>query len=242
VSPVKRGFGVWVDETGGTDTDASGTDGMTVHVDGEDYTAAVNYDVDHDGVDDTAFIENQDGTAKEFIDADHDGVADQYAVLDDSGHVVAQATYDGATGQWVESGGHPGGPGGTDEQQTGSGGTIHADLPKGDVEVGPATIDTNHDGVNDTAVVDSGGGGTILFTDTNGDGEADIAVETDASGNASTYEHTGHGQWTEQSSGLIGDSAIPAPDSDAAWAAAGTQHLEGVAKIDSVTGQWISPN
>jgi hypothetical protein len=230
---------VWVDESGGTDT--SSTDGMTVHVDGEDYTAEVNYDVNHDGVNDTAIVEHDDGTAQVFTDTDHDGVADQYGVLDDHGKVVDTATYDQASGQWVEAGGHSGDRHGGD-QQSGSGGTIHADMPKGDVAVGPPTIDTDHDGKNDTAVVQTKDGGTIAFTDKDGDGEADVAVETDASGHSTTYEHTGKGEWTERSSGLVADSGSPAPDSDAAWHGAGTDILAGVAKIDSVTGQWISPN
>jgi hypothetical protein len=233
-------YPVWVDESGGTGTGAGSTDGATVQVDGADYRAEANYDVDEDGVNDTAIVEHEDGTAQAFIDNNHDGVADQYAVLDVSGHVVDEAMYDAASGQWVESGGHHGGGGGhADDQQSGSGGTIHADMPTGDGEVGAAAVDTNHDGVNVSAVVDTKDGGTIAFTDTNGDGEADIAVEVDASGQATTYEHTGKGEWTEQSAP---PAATPAPDSDAVWGGPGTQILAGVAKIDSVTGQWISPN
>jgi hypothetical protein len=229
---------VWVDESGGTVTDASSTDGMTVHVDGADYSAEVNYDIDHDGVNDTAIIEHDDGTAQAFGDTDHDGVADHYAVLDGEGKVVDMATYDQASGQWVEAGGTGGTGDGGGDQQTGAGGTIHADMPNGEVEAGPATIDTDQDGHLDTAVVQTQDGGTIAFTDKDGDGEADIAVEIDANGQSTTYEHTGAGEWTEQSSGLMTDTA---PDSDAAWGG-GQVVLEGVAKIDSATGQWISPN
>jgi len=125
--------------------------------------AEVNYDVNHDGVNDTAIVEHDDGTAQVFTDTDHDGVADQYVVLDDHGKVVDTATYDQASGQWVEAGGHGGDRHGGD-QQSGSGGTIHADMPKGDVAVGPPTIDTDHDGKNDTAVVQTKDGGTIAFT------------------------------------------------------------------------------
>jgi hypothetical protein len=207
---------------------------MTVHVDGQDYSAQVNYDLDHDGVNDTAIVDHTDGTAQVFGDTNHDGVADHYAVLDQNGKVVETATYDQASGQWIEAGAGHGG-----DQQTDSSGTIHADMPKGDVVVGPATIDTDHDGKNDTAVVQTNDGGTIAYTDKDGDGQADVAVEIDANGNATTYEHTGKGEWTEQPSGLMSEAA---PDSDAAWGGGGTQTLEGVAKIDSGTGQWISPN
>ncbi|WP_328446904.1 MULTISPECIES: hypothetical protein [unclassified Amycolatopsis] len=237
---------MWVDESGGSDTDANGAEAMTVHVDGQEYQAEVNYDVNDDGVNDTAIVEHDDGTAQAFIDSNHDGEADQYAVLDDTGHVVEQAVYDEASGEWVQSGG-----GGHDDSDTGSGhedssgGHIHADMPDGEVDAGAATIDTDHDGHNDTAVVETKSGGTIAFTDKDGDGEADIAVQVDADGTSTTFEHSGPGQWTEVSSGLLdsgGDQQIGDPAGDAEWGGAGTQTLEGVAHIDSGTGQWISPN
>jgi hypothetical protein len=230
---------MWVDESGGTDT--SGTDAMTVHVDGQEYQAEVNFDSDHDGVSDTAIVEHDDGSAQAFIDSDHDGTADHYAVLDSTGHVVDQAVYDEASGAWVESGdGHPGGTdsSGQDDSTTGH---IHADLPDGEVDAGVATIDTDHDGHNDTAVVDTKSGGTIAFTDTNGDGEADVAVQIDADGTTTTFDHTGAGEWTEEGGG--NGAAAPAdPAGDHLWGGDGTQLLNGVAKIDSGTGQWISPN
>lgn len=230
---------MWVDESGGTDADASSTAGMTIHADGQDYSAEVNYDLDKDGVADTAIIENPDGTSQAFIDTNHDGVADQFARLDDDGKVIEEAVYDDSSGHWVTAGGSHGGdddPG----KQAGSGGHITADLPdKGEVDVGTATVDTNNDGVNDTAVVHTKDGGTIAFTDKDGDGDADVAVQVDSSGHSTTLEHTGKGQWTETSSGLMDDGD---PASDEAWGGAGTETLEGVAKIDSGTGQWISPN
>ncbi|MFE0020032.1 hypothetical protein [Amycolatopsis sp. NPDC059021] len=239
---------MWVDESGGTDADASGPNAMTVHVDGQDYQAEVNYDANEDGTNDTALVQHDDGTAQAFIDTNHDGVADQYVVIDSTGHAVDQAVYDERSGQWVHSGGHH--TGGDDSgRDSGSGGHIHADLPSGEVDAGVATIDTDHDGHNDTAVVQTKDGGTIAFTDKNGDGEADIAVQTDASGHTTTFEHTGKGQWTQTGSGLMDSESAPSaamsggdPASDAAWGRPGTETLEGVAKIDSGTGQWISPN
>ncbi|WP_290056749.1 hypothetical protein [Amycolatopsis solani] len=232
---------MWVDESGGSDTDASGTNAMTVHVDGQEYQAEVNYDLNEDGVNDTAIIEHDDGTSQAFIDTNHDGEADQYAVLDENGKVVDQAVYDEASGEWVEShgGGHDDSGSGRDDS---SGGHIHADLPDGEVDAGAATIDTDHDGHNDTAIVETKSGGTIAFTDKDGDGEADIAVQTDADGTTTTFEHSGPGQWTEVSSGLMDSGSEGDPSADAAWGEAGTQTLEGVARIDSGTGQWISPN
>jgi hypothetical protein len=64
-------------------------------------------------------------------------------------------------------------------------------MADGSIDLGPATIDTNHDGVNDTAAVATNSGGTIAFTDKDGDGQADIAVQVEASGHTTTFEHTG---------------------------------------------------
>ncbi|MGC7093351.1 DUF6802 family protein [Amycolatopsis lurida] len=235
---------MWVDESGGTDTtDTAAADEMTVTVDGEEYTADVNFDMDEDGVNDTATIETDDGGVQAFVDTDADGDADEFIELDAQGEVVSHAAYDEATGDWVDVG--SGGTTGDDTDpgtQTGSEGGITADLPEGEVEVGPATVDTDNDGVNDTAIVEDSSGNTIGFTDVDGDGDADLAVVIDSSGASTTYEHTGDGEWTETgSSNLVGDSG-GASASDAAWGGDGSQPVEGVAKIDSSTGQWISPN
>lgn len=234
---------MWVDESGGTDADAGAGDGeMTVTVDGEEYTADVNYDMDHDGVDDTAVIETADGGGQAFVDTDHDGSADEYVVLDEQGDVTQHATYDDASGDWVDAGGH-GGDTHTTDSQTSSGGTINADLPNGDVQVGAATVDTDHDGVNDTAVVEDDQGNTIGFTDADGDGQADVAVVISPTGDSTVYEHTGDGQWTESThTGAAGDTGSHSSlAGDQAWGG-GQEAVEGVARIDSTTGQWISQN
>lgn len=231
---------MWVDETGATDTsDAAGaTDEMTVTVEGEEYSAEVNFDIDEDGVEDTAIIEHADGSGQAFVDSDGDGEADEYIKLDAQGQVVAHAEYDEASGDWVAVE-----PGGTGDQadpdaQTGAGGTITADMPDGEVEVGPATVDTNEDGVNDTAVVEDADGNTIAFTDSDGDGDADVAVIIDPNGESTVYEHTGDGEWTQVEGASDGGTG----GSDSLWGGAGHEPVEGVAKIDSATGQWISQN
>ncbi|PXY34725.1 hypothetical protein DI005_01995 [Prauserella sp. PE36] len=228
---------MWVDESGGSDaTDTTGTsDEMTITVEGEDYSADVNFDINEDGVEDTAVIEHADGSGQAFVDNDGDGEADEYIALDAQGEVVAHAEYDQASGEWVSI--DPGGHGGdSTDTQTGAGGTITADMPEGDVEVGPATVDTNEDGVNDTAVVEDGSGNTIAFTDVDGDGQADVAVVIGPDGESTVLEHTGDGEWTE-----AGGTAGAAGGSDSLWGG-GTDTVEGVAKIDSATGQWISQN
>jgi hypothetical protein len=245
---------VWVDENAGADTTgvtngAEGTavEDITVTVEGEQYAAEVNFDIDDDGVDDTAIVEHADGSGQAFIDDDGDGAADEYIQLDSAGNVVQHAQFDQATGDWVAvPDGPAGGPhaGGTDpggQTQTSADGGLTADLPDGEVQVGPATVDTDHDGVNDTAVVQDGSGNTIGFTDVDGDGEADVAVVIDPSGQANTYEHTGGGRWVEAGGDNLWDDDGDGGDGGAV-AGEGRQPVEGVARIDPGTGQWISQN
>ncbi|GAA1250109.1 hypothetical protein GCM10009676_40900 [Prauserella halophila] len=234
---------MWVDD-GSADATTTAED-MTVTVDSEEYTAELNQDVDGDGVYDAALIEHEDGTAQLFVDTDGDGDADAYAEADSDRNVVVEAEYDEASGQWVEMGG--GSADDAPETDAGAGGMITADLGDGDVEVGPATIDTNEDGTNDTAIVETEDGDTIAFTDADGDGEADIAVVIDEHGNEVVLESDGDGEWTEtdETGGYGGSSgAARVPETADPWgegAAAGAG-VEGVAKIDPATGQWISQN
>lgn len=229
---------MWADD--GTGAGAAGpeetSDDLLITVGGEEYSAEINLDIDGDGVADTAVIEHEDGSAQVFIDEDGDGDADGYLAVDAQGDVVAAAEYDESTGEWVDISGGVSVGDDSAETQTGMGGVITADLGDEDLEVGPATVDTDHDGVNDTAVVTTDDGTTLAFTDVDGDGEADVATEIDSQGNAVTYEHSGDGEWVEV------DSASPtgATSTDSEWAV--SQPLEGVARIDATTGQWISQN
>jgi hypothetical protein len=70
------------------------------------------------------------------------------------------------------------------------------DLPGGDVNAGPATYDTDQDGVNDTAVVAGEDGTTYVFTDTDGDGQADEAAVVTPDGDVTIATHTGDDEWT----------------------------------------------
>ncbi|WP_026453192.1 hypothetical protein [Saccharomonospora iraqiensis] len=242
---------MWADETGGgTDTGATGMpDDMLVTVEGEQYSAETNLDLDGDGVADTAVVDRADGSTQAFVDHDGDGAADEYVRWDARDRVTAHADFDEATGEWVAvpDGQHPDGDP-DPETRTSHGGTIVADLPGGDVEVGPATTDTDHDGVNDTAVVTDAEGNTVTYTDVDGDGSADVAVVIDDTGSARTYEHTGDGEWTGVDPGAEHDGVrAETPGEQAGWDGSGwdtpgTRHVEGVAWIDAATGQWISPN
>lgn len=240
---------MWVDENAGADPSGStaGADELTVTVEGQEYSADINTDIDSDGVEDTAVLERPDGSVQAFGDSDSDGDADTYLKLDEHGDVVARAAYDEASGDWVAT--EPDGGAGTgDTGDTGEAGEMSADLPAGDVPLGPPTVDTNDDGVADTAVVQDDAGNTLMFTDVNGDGAADVVVVITSSGESTTYEHTGNGEWTP-----VGGSGNTPADPMAAggdtatvglegWGGGGTTNVFGVAHINPATGQWISPN
>lgn len=232
---------MYVDETGGTEETVTSEE-MTVTVDGTDYTAELNADLSGDGQADTAVIDNADGTKSVYADTDGDQQADAYAEVDAGGNVVAEARFDDASGEWIAvdpsapTGGDPGGtPTGSetpspDETSTAGGEVITAELPDGqEVEVGPATLDTNGDSVNDTSVAEDPDGVTYYFTDADGDGEADYLVVVSPDGTTQALEHQGGGQWSPVEGGSAGEST-------------GVQQVQGVAKIDSVSGLWMSQN
>lgn len=245
---------MWVDENAGADPTGSttGADDMTVTVTGQEYSADITMDVDSDGVEDTAVIERPDGSAQAFVDSDGDGDADSYLKLTEHGDVIARAAYDEASGDWVatEPGGGDGtgGTSGPNDPRTASGG-MTADMPAGDITLGPPTVDTDDDGVADTAVAEDEAGNTLMFTDVNGDGAADIVVVVTPDGESATYEHTGDGEWTPVGGqGAARSSLLGAPVDDTAtvgakgWGGADSTNVFGVAHINPATGQWISPN
>lgn len=236
---------MYVDESGGTDETVT-TEEMTVIVGGEEYDAELNFDLNEDGVNDTAVIHEEDGTGRAFVDADADGDADQYVEFDAEGNLVAEAAYRESSGDWVAT------DGASDhadaDTQTSTSGPMTAEMPEGEVEVGQATVDTDHDGVNDTAVVEDGKGNTYHFTDVDGDGDADVAVVVGPDGSATTLEHQGGGGWVETDVSEAGAAPAEPAVSDEGWGEAawggerGAQSVEGVARIDSKTGQWMSQN
>lgn len=136
---------------------------------------------------------------------------------------------------------------------------LTVDTADGDLHVGPATVDTDGDGHDDTAVVHDAQGDTVLYTDTDGDGHADVATELRPDGSVVIADHTAHG-WTTTQRGHLADGRYevdseeqapfvpplpPDPAADAQWASwsfseAGS--APGVVRIDDTTGQWISQN
>lgn len=212
-------------------------DEMTVTVDGEQYEVEEEYDINKDGHNDTAIIHTDDGGAVAFTDADGDGDADVAVELDDDGNVVGAARYDEASGDWVavdpktgqESGSHDGGHSTTTashndsshsdgSHSTGSsshsGGGMTVDVPdqQEDINVGPATVDANHDGKNDTVVETESDGTVIAFTDTDNDGDADVVTVIETDGDVVIGEHTGEDEWTDVETGHVDSHGNYTPD------------------------------
>ncbi|WP_031467560.1 hypothetical protein [Sciscionella sediminilitoris] len=227
---------------------------LKVDVDGQEYAAEANVDLDRDGVADAYLVQTDTGQTV-YADTDGDGIADTYAELDQSGGVTATARFDDANHSWFSTG-EQGAPSGPDAQaEANTGGSIHVDGPHGEVDAGKATIDSDHDGTPDTAVTDDGQGGQVLATDSNGDGNADVLTQIGADGQVTVSAHTGDGQWTVEEHGHLDgqgqyhkdstdQSAKPAvdPASDSVWGNGQGARAEGVARIDATTGQWISRN
>lgn len=244
---------MYVDETSGTEETVTSED-MTVSVDGHDYQTEINADLNEDGHADAAVIANEDGTKSVYVDADGDQDADYYVEVDSSGQVIAEAQYDAASGQWVAVDPSAGDPGSNETQgspqdsptsedtQTSSEPNMTAELAGGEVEVGPTTVDTNEDGVNDTAVAEDADGNTYYFTDADNDGEADYVVVVGADGTNRALEHQGGGEWQPIETDSGSPNAVPAAETPAASGVTSTIGIEGVAKIDALSGQWISQN
>ncbi|MET1076352.1 MAG: DUF6802 family protein [Umezawaea sp.] len=233
---------MYIDENGGADGE------LKVTVEGEEYTAATTFDLDSDGIEDSAVVETDDGGHLAFTDTDHDGDADLMSTFDHDGKLVAQARFDDHSGEWIAVD-----PADAHEQtNTNAGHTMTVDTDSGDQNVGVPTEDTDGDGRADTAVVKDEDGDTWLFTDVDGDGKADLATEISRSGQVTMTEHTAEDTWTEVERGHIDSIGKYVADSksgvlsesDDVW----VEHDEpfgsvsGVVRIDSTTGQWISPN
>lgn len=210
-----KGADVYIEETGAGDGD------IKVTVDGEEYTAEANYDLDGDDLDETVAVMTDDGYVA-YVDENADGQADLMQTITKEGQVVEQARFNADTGEWTAEEPHQN-PGGAPEGHPDEGKQMVMDTPQGDVQVGPATEDTNSDGIADTAVVQSENGNTVLVTDVDGDGSADQVVEITQTGDVIISHHTGDGEWTVVEQGQIGDNGQYAPNQaasatdDATW-------------------------
>jgi hypothetical protein len=230
---------VYIDENGGADGE------LKVTVEGEEYTAEATYDLNSDGVEDSAVVETDDGGHLAFTDTDRDGDADLMSTFDKDGKLVAQARFDGHSGEWIAV--DPVDP--HQQTNTNASPTIIVDTENGDQNVGAPTEDTDGDGRADTAVVKDEQGDTWLFTDVDGDGKADLATEITTSGEVTMTKHTAEDEWTEVERGHIDTDGRYVPDSKSGvlddgdtWTEEPFGAVSGVVRIDSTTGQWISPN
>jgi hypothetical protein len=246
---------------------------LSIDVNGHEYVEQENFSYDQDGVVDAVAVDTADGGQLVYSDGDHDGTADLVTEYDQHGDVTQQAHYDDATGKWIDT--SLDSDTGTDTDtglaaMSHGTGTVTVDTPQGEVNVGPATVDTDNDGTPDTAVVHDANGDTILYTDSHGTGQADIATELTPDGQVITADHTGEHEWAQTQHGSLGEDgqvsdttapfipevgadAVPVPDAAddehwagdrSGWAAAfsNTGSAQGVVRIDATTGQWISPN
>lgn len=194
---------MYVEDTG------AGNGDIHVIVSGEEYTAEANYDLDGNGVDETAAVMTDDGFVA-YTDADADGRADVVRTFDEQGKVLNQARYDEASGNWVPEQPEQGPPAPHPTEQQGR--SMVVDTPQGDREIGPPTEDTDNDGKPDTAIVDVESG-QLMVTDVDGDGSADQVVEISDTGEVTVSHHTGNGEWTVVERGHVDDQGSYASES-----------------------------
>jgi hypothetical protein len=148
-------------------------------------------------------------------------------------------------------------------------GDLWLDTGHGETPLGPATVDTDGDGRDDTALVHDGQGDTVLYTDSDGDGHVDVATELRPDGEVVIADRAADDVWTTVQRGhldLTGgyrvDDSAPTPFAppadadgprvtdtadDAHWAGwsgtfSETGAAAGVVRTDTATGQWISNN
>lgn len=199
---------------------------LSVTVDGDEHQYEATGDADGDGIADTAHLDTLDGSY-EYSDTDGDGAADELTRYDLQGNVVGHAVLDHATGTWTEDGTAPRAPG----HSAASAPTVSAQIQSTADQAGPATVDSDGDGVADTAVLQTAGR-TVLVTDVDGDGTADVLTEVTSSGQYTSYEQGADGQWREAGGGDLGD--------DTASDRAGLGEPPAPSVTDPLTGEWIA--
>ena len=86
---------MYIDENGAADAE------LKVTVEDEEYTADVTFDLDQDGVNDSAVVETDDGGHLAFTDTNGDGDADLMSTFDKDGNLLSQARFEENSGEWV---------------------------------------------------------------------------------------------------------------------------------------------
>ncbi|HEX4704615.1 MAG TPA: hypothetical protein VH352_20980 [Pseudonocardiaceae bacterium] len=219
---------------------------LRADVNGHEYAEQENYSYADDGVVDSVSVDGGDGGHIVYTDTDHDGTADLVTEYDGHGDEMRQAHYDAATGQWIDLS--------ADAHQAAAVApdTITVDTANGPHDIGPATVDTNNDGRPDTAVVHDANGDTILYTDSHGDGQADVATELTPDGQVVIADHTGPHEWTEVQRGHLdatggyqldtesGAEFTPAVGPEPAQDTPDDQHWSGGARHQSDESGWAA--
>jgi hypothetical protein len=165
-------------QSGSADIVLTGADGTRHEL------GAPDQDLDGDGVPESVAARTADGDLVIVSDTDHDGIPDQLIqVSADTGQVSwAQPAADGG---WVQMHtGHVGADGSlvVDPEPDEASDRVVVPVDGGTFDAGPATIDTDGDGVPDTVAVEGPQGSTLYYQDTDGDGVADRAWTSDADG------------------------------------------------------------
>lgn len=184
---------------------APGIDGMDL--------GAPDQDLDGDGVAESVAVRAEDGHVLIVSDTDADGAADHLVDIDpDTGEAHWMTI--SADGEWTETQhGHVNADGALvvdgrtdgDDQQPADGPDRMANEDQVTVSVngqeipaGPATIDSDGDGVPDTVAVPGVGGSTQFYQDSTGDGVADRAWTVHADGTRSAvYVIEESGKWVQ---------------------------------------------
>lgn len=161
-------------------------------------------DIDGDGVAESVAVRAPDGHLLIVSDIDADGTADQMIDVDQESGRVSWMTLDDDGGWVVAQHGHvtPEGDLEVDGQGPADGlanpnpGTVTVSVDGRTFPAGPASIDTDGDGVADTVAVPGVGGSTQYYQDSDGDGIADRAWTVHADGaRGEEYRIDDDGQW-----------------------------------------------
>lgn len=164
-------------------------------------------------------VDGQEHSYDATVDSNHDGTADTVRVDTDHGsYEYTDTDGDGVADTLTQF----------DGQGHATGHAVFDAATGGWDDPANATIDSNNDGVADTAVSRTADGSTVLVTDTDRNGSPDAITEINRTGQYSSYQTSADGAWTEVDHGDLADER-PAP--------AATGHP---AVIDPETGLWTT--
>jgi hypothetical protein len=157
---------------------------LNLEISGHDHFGEEDHAASEPSAADGGSMDSVSSDQLSYSELDQHGVADSIAEHDAQHAEVGQAQFDPANGNWSVSSG----------SAAGSDAMI-VDTRFGAQSVGPATVTSGAAGVPDTAVVHDPNGDVILYTDANGDHQADVALEVTSDGHIVRAEHVGAGNW-----------------------------------------------